>query len=182
MCKPERTMSELMQAACKEAESVKEKLKCIGNTFLKCREVSQHEAIARLISMPLRESNVEVLFVPTDYENERTRILKPAVQLQNMNANDSNVFVENKLDLYSCRSANANNMCLAVFAAWYKRKKTFVANDNADEEHSEEEDCHENVSTSDASSDYPSVIVLGNSFGYMCKRYVQKVIRNCDQI
>ena len=48
MCKPERSMSELMRNASKEANTVKDKLKAIGNVFLKSREVSQHEAIATI--------------------------------------------------------------------------------------------------------------------------------------
>lgn len=37
MCKPERSMSELMRNACKEANPVKDKLKSIGNVFLKVK-------------------------------------------------------------------------------------------------------------------------------------------------
>ena len=72
MCKPEKSMSDLMRNACKESATVKDKLKSIGNVFLKSREVSQHEAIAILIGLPLRESNVPVMFVPTGFKHERT--------------------------------------------------------------------------------------------------------------
>lgn len=65
-------MSDLMRNACKESATVKDKLKSIGNVFLKSREVSQHEAIARLIGLPLRKSNVPVMFVPTGFKHERT--------------------------------------------------------------------------------------------------------------
>jgi hypothetical protein len=55
-----------MRNACKEANNVKDNLKRIGSTFLKSRDVSQHEAIARFLGLPLRETNTPVLFVPQD--------------------------------------------------------------------------------------------------------------------
>ena len=37
-----------------------------GNTFLTKYEVSTHEAVKRVLSLPLRASDVDVLYVPTD--------------------------------------------------------------------------------------------------------------------
>ena len=92
MCKPEKEMSQLMKHAVKEADTVKEKLKAIGNTFLQSREVSQHEAIARLISIPLRESNITVKYIPTGLEKDRTRMVKFNKQLEKLHDKDKNVF------------------------------------------------------------------------------------------
>lgn len=105
MCKPERSMSELLRNACKEANTVKDKLKSIGNVFLKSREVSQHEATARLIGLPLKETNTPVLFVPTIYRNQRTRLLKTPAFLKHMNKDDTDVFVSNIIDKYAARPA-----------------------------------------------------------------------------
>ena len=119
MCKPERTMSEFMRNACKEAETVKDKLKAIGNVFLKSREVSQHEAIARFNSMPLKESNTPVIFIPTGFKNQRTRLLKPNSVLQTMDDDDTDVFLPNIIDKYAARPSLLDKLCLAEFASQY---------------------------------------------------------------
>ena len=78
LCKPEHAMSELMKKASKEAygKDIKGKMLSIGNTFLTKREVSTHEAIKRVLSLPMRHSNIEVLYVPTGLKKNRTRMLK----------------------------------------------------------------------------------------------------------
>ena len=119
MCKPERIMSELMRNACKEAGTVKDKLKAIGNVFLKSREVSQHEAITRLISMPLKETNTPVIFIPTGFKNQRTRLLKPNALLQTMDDDDTDVFLPNIIDKYAARPSSLDELCLAEFASQY---------------------------------------------------------------
>ena len=67
LCKPEHTMSELMKKASKElyGKDIKSKMLSIGNTFLNNREVSVHEEIKRVLSLPMRHSNIDVLYVPT---------------------------------------------------------------------------------------------------------------------
>ena len=62
LTKPERSMSELMRAASKEAASlpIKEKLTKLGKVFQNSRDLSTHEAIVRTISIPLRRSNIDV--------------------------------------------------------------------------------------------------------------------------
>lgn len=37
----------------------------IGNTFLTNHKVSSHEAIKRVVSLPMRHSYIDVLYVPT---------------------------------------------------------------------------------------------------------------------
>ena len=55
-----------------------EKKKCvsIGNIFLTKREVSTHEAIKRVLSLPMRHSNIDVIYVPTGVRKNRIRMLK----------------------------------------------------------------------------------------------------------
>jgi len=62
LCKAESGMSELMKKATKEAGggTVRDQLKAIGHVFRKHREVSQHEAIARVLSFSYRHSNIPV--------------------------------------------------------------------------------------------------------------------------
>ena len=63
LCKPE-----LMKKSSKETyrKDIKGKMLSIGNTFLTKYEFSTHEAIKRALSLPMRHSNIDVLYVPTD--------------------------------------------------------------------------------------------------------------------
>ena len=65
--RPEHTMSELMKKSSKEAygKDVRGKIHSIGNIFLTKCEVSTHEAIKGVLSLPMRNSNIDVLYVPT---------------------------------------------------------------------------------------------------------------------
>ena len=67
LCKPEHAMSKRMKKASKEAygKDIKGKMLRVGNTFLSKCEVSTHEAIKRVLSLPVRHSNIDVLYVPT---------------------------------------------------------------------------------------------------------------------
>ena len=70
-------MSGLMNIVSKEAahQDICARLWKIGNVFLTKREVSTHEAIIRLLSLPMRSSNIAVIFIPTGFREERTRLL-----------------------------------------------------------------------------------------------------------
>ena len=78
VCKPEHAMSELMKKASKEAygKDIKGKTFSIVNTFLIKREISTHEAIKRVLSFPMRHSDIDVLYVPADLKNNRATMLK----------------------------------------------------------------------------------------------------------
>jgi hypothetical protein len=67
MCKPERTTSQLMKKAAKECtnKGVQDQLYAIGNVFLTKREVSTDEAIVRTLSLSMRSSRIDTLFIVT---------------------------------------------------------------------------------------------------------------------
>ena len=56
LCKPEHAMSEPMKKASKKAygKDIKGEMLSIGNTFLTKPMVSTHEAIKRVLSLPMR--------------------------------------------------------------------------------------------------------------------------------
>ena len=95
---------------------------CIGNTFLTEREVSTNEAIKRVLSLPMRHSNIDVLYVPTGLKINRARMLKSPI-LEKMNPEDTNVFASNIIDKYENRPINLHSICLADFASSYISKK-----------------------------------------------------------
>ena len=69
--KPKHGMSEFMKKASKEAygKGIKGKMFSIGNTFLAKREVSTHEAIKTVLTLRMKHSNIDVLYVPTSLKN-----------------------------------------------------------------------------------------------------------------
>ena len=102
LCKPEHAMSEFMKKASKEAygRDTKGKMFSIGNTFLTKCKVSTHEAIKRVLSLPMRHSNIDGLYVPNGLKKNRTRILKSLSVLEKIQPDDTNVFVSNIIDKY----------------------------------------------------------------------------------
>ena len=101
-CKPEHAVSELMKKASKKAygKDIKGKMLSIGNTILTKREVSTHEAIKRVLSLPMRHSNIDVLYVPAGLKKNITRMLKSLSTLEKMHPDDTNVFASNNIDKY----------------------------------------------------------------------------------
>ena len=72
ICKPEKTMSDLMRKASRKASDgdISKQLYHVANQMRKGREVSHHEAIMRLLSIQFRRSNVPVVFVATDMKKK----------------------------------------------------------------------------------------------------------------
>ena len=189
LCKPEHTMSELMKKASKEAynKDIQGKMYAIGNVFLTKREVSTHEAIARVISLPMRSSNIDVLYVPTGLKKNRTRMLKPQSVLDFMHPDDTNVYANNILDKYENRPDDLEQMCLADFASNYTTQKPNKDRDPEDIESYTEPVHYDDVQPfSDDEDDEDDIkkrktktekIVLKNDFGEMRKRQRPCVIR-----
>ena len=125
LCKPEHTMSKLMKKASKEAygKDVKGKMFSICNIFLTKREVSTHEAIKGVLSLPMRHSNIDVLYVPTGLKKNRTRMLKSLSSLEKMHPDNVNAFASNIIDKCENRPDHPHSMCLADFASSYVTKK-----------------------------------------------------------
>ena len=128
LCKPEHTISELMNKASKEAygKHVKEKMRSIGHIFITKREVSTHEAIKRVLSLPMGHSNIDVIYIPTGLKNNRTRILKRQTVLETMHPDDTNVYATSLLDKYENRPDELEQLCLADFAYNYVNTKAMV--------------------------------------------------------
>ena len=176
LCKPEHNMSEFMKAAAAERHSsgVKDKLRAIGNVFLTKREVSCHEAVMRCLSMSLRRSNMDVIYIPTGESKNRTRVLKSQIQLDVMEADDENVFAMNIMDRYTKRPDVLENMCYAEFASNYKL--TSIENAKVDDD-----DTLQGVLNSASGyvdiPESPIIIKLKDECGYMRKRSRPCVIR-----
>ena len=95
-------MSKLTKKASKEAygKDIKDKMLSIGNTFLTKCEVSTHGAIKRILFLPTRHSNIDVLYVPTSIQKNRTRMLKSLLILEKMHPDDTNELAPNIIGKY----------------------------------------------------------------------------------
>ena len=81
-------------------KDIKDKMLSIGNTFLTKCKVSTLEAIKRVLSLPMRHSNIDVLYVPTGLKKNRTRMLKSLSTLEKIYPDDTNVFASNIIDKF----------------------------------------------------------------------------------
>ena len=175
LCKLEHSMSELMKKTSKEAyaKDVKGKMFSNVNTFLTKREVSTHEAIKRVLSLPMIHSNIDALYAPPGLKKNKTRMLKSLSILEKMPRDDANVLASNITDKYENRPDNLHSMCLADFASTYVIKKTVdlpVEPDNI-------KNYTASVSNTDDVKLNPNIILLKNELGEMRKRSRPYVIR-----
>ena len=60
--------------------------------FLRKQEVSDNEAVKRDLYFPLRHSSIDVMYVPTGPNNDRTKALKQKSILKMMQLDYTNVF------------------------------------------------------------------------------------------
>ena len=179
MCKPERTMSELMKGMCKEniGGSIKEKLKAIGKAFLTKREVSTHEAVMRVLSMPLRRSNIDVVHVSTGTKENCSRVLKSKKALDSimkMDPNSEDIFAISMFERYANRPESLSNCCFAYFVSNYIVK--YATNSNIDDEDSLDKQFN-NIPGYEEVNESSELITLENGFGEMRKRSRPCVIR-----
>ena len=176
LCKSERTMGELMRKASKESAGaeMREKFKKIGNVFLTKREVSTHEAIKRTLSLHMRTSNIDVLYLNTGIKKERTRILKPQSVLDSMDPEDTNVYATNLIDRYVNRPDTLDDMCYADFATNYTSKRDPITLDDDDIQN-----YTERVSPMEIAEimSETQIITLKNGLGKMRKRVRPCVMR-----
>ena len=165
LCKPEHAMSEPMKKASKEAyeKDIEGRTLSIGNTFLTKRKVSTHEAIKRVLSLPMRHTSIDVLYVPTGLKKNRTKMVKSLSTLETMHPDDTNIFASNIIGKYENQLDNLHSMCLADFASSYVSKKV----DDLPIALNEIRSYTISVSNITDVKLYPSIIVLKNGLGEM---------------
>ena len=121
--KGERQMGKLLKEASKECgtdDSIRQQMKKVGNVFLSHREVSAQEAVYRLLSIPLKKSSRQTVFVNTGMPETRIHILKPKRDLEDLPEESEDIFQPNILDRYIARPKSMEGTCLADFATNYK--------------------------------------------------------------
>ena len=121
----------------------------------------------------MRQSNIDVFYVPTSLKKNKTRMLKSLSTLEKMHPDDKNVFASNIFDKYENQPDNLHSVCLADFASSYISKKV----DNLSIEPDEIKSCTVSVSNVNDVKLNPNIIVVKNEPGKMRKRSQPCVIR-----
>jgi len=149
----------------------------IGNKLLRNREVPTHEAIMRILSMPLRRSNIDVIHIPTGPKENITRVLKSKKALDaimKVDPNSEDIFACNMLERYTSRPLSLNECCYAFFASNYKVK--YSKNANVEDEDSLDQQFG-NIPGYVEVEENSEVITLQNGFGDMRKRSRPCIVR-----
>ena len=179
--KAEKGMSEMLKQAAKEMESeaIRTKLRKLGSVFLNNRELSAQEATYRALSLPLRKFSRQVIFINTDEEAKRVRLLLPLQALANKEDEDEDIFCKNILDRYPKRPPVMNQMCLADFASNYRLTSTKPpAQDEDIDTNPVDVDDAEMLDTDGAPlPEMPKTIVLPDQLGTMQRRKFPAVLR-----
>ena len=115
--KAEKGKGELLKQAAKEAEhsNTRQQLNKLGSVFLTNQEVSEQEAVYRVLSMPLRRCSRSVVFINTDNKESRDALLLPFSQLQKLDDDNEDIYCKNIIDQYAARPKHCEDMCLAQF-------------------------------------------------------------------
>ena len=175
--KPEKTLGDLLKAVSKSGQHLgaKASMRSVAKKFLSHREVCAQEAVYRLLSLPLTQGSRQVLFIPTDLPENRTRLFKPMKDLQRLDDDDPNVFQTNILDRYSARPNKLEDTCLAAFAANYCYKRSARKDDNNQgDSFGEDSDSIDGI----VDNSLPKEIVLKKDLGHMVRRKTQAIIRS----
>ena len=81
--------------------------------------MSEHEAVYRILSLPLSDFNTSVVYVPCDRKEDRVRMVKPRKYIEKLEDDDSDIYAMNILEKYAARPNNLDSTCLASFATNY---------------------------------------------------------------
>ena len=84
--KDEKEMSQMPKGAAiaMHDADIKDRLNHIGSRFLDHRELSAQEAVYRILGLPLKISNVQLVWIPTDLPGDKIRLLMPQSIINNM--------------------------------------------------------------------------------------------------
>ncbi len=123
--KTEKAMGALLKQVIAEVrtDELRFQLRKIGSAFLNHREVSAQETVYRLLSLPLKQLSIELLYLLTLILKDRISVLKSRDDTTKLDNDDTNVFQKSLIDRYQHRPAQLSNTCLAEFAATYSTDK-----------------------------------------------------------
>ena len=104
--------------------TLKQQLRHIANKFLNNVEISAQEACYLLLQLPLRQASRAVVFVNTNTEENRVRLLKPQHVLAELPDDSIDVVSHSKVEYYIKRPKYLEDVSYAEFCCDYNRKPT----------------------------------------------------------
>lgn len=191
--KPGRGISKMMHACLQSVRNgnytILEQLKKLGSCLYNGTEISAQESAWCRLQLAMSWCSVVVEFVNTSEAKTRTRMLKPTAVLDDLDPEDTNVFVTGALERYINRPSIIEHLCYADFVALYSykgnpKKKNSGNNDDDSDKSSSSEDETEQVDPQvDPRVGLPKIIQLRDENGKKCGvlklRKVPKVLRFC---
>ncbi|KAK9812967.1 hypothetical protein WJX72_006602 [[Myrmecia] bisecta] len=124
MMKGNHGMSRLMEKAAKKAaeqgSDLKQRLRSVGNTFLRAHEISAQEAVYLTMGLPLRDASRSFIYIPTTAKDQRTAVLKKDEELKGLSSKPTDITYRSIIDKYACKPSVVKTTTLAQFAAWYE--------------------------------------------------------------
>ena len=128
--KDETECSQAIANAAKEAKTsnlaIKDSLRKIGAAFLSTREVSSQECVYRCMpELWLRKVFPKTVFVSTDLPDNRIRVAKSKIELDELDEDSTDIYKSNIIERYSIRPNKIpiiDNLCLAEFATYYYKE------------------------------------------------------------
>ena len=162
--------------------NVRDGLRKIGAAFLSTREVSAQECVYRCMpELWLRKIFPKTLFVSTDFAEKHVRFGKKQQELDELDDGSTDIFMSNIIVRYSYRPKNIpviNDMCLALFSAYYFKDYKSDFNEVSDSQPEElSDDFMECQNIENHNTGLPDRIKLANSKEIMKCRRIKAVIR-----
>lgn len=134
-----KTLRLINQSAAANNEEIFDKLKASAKLLWIGTEISAQEAAGFLLGINNVDCSRSDVFVNTSPPHERTYILKPKEELDQLEEDDESVVAAGLLDHYSNRSSELENKCLAEIATMFEYQKSKKQRKTNDEEDHEEE-------------------------------------------
>ena len=114
----------------KQNLNVRDAMKKVAYSFISTHQLSAQEAVYNILpELWLRKCQPEILFINTNLQENRIRIVKSKEELEVLSDDSTDAFKRNIIDRYmdrpkSGKFACLKNVCLAQFASYYYRKST----------------------------------------------------------
>jgi len=103
---------------------IRQKLQYFGHKIILGTEISAQEAVYYCLGLALSESSNKCVHINTFPPEQRVRMFRPTIVLQNMPQNSTDFFQKGLLDRYEQRPDSHEGLCLADFAASYEFSKS----------------------------------------------------------
>ena len=178
--KGEKGMGEMLRRVAKEChdDHICTQMNKIKHEFLGKRVLGAPESGMRVLSTWLMKKSRKVVTVNTNIRDECVSLPKTCAQLEQLHADDEDVFAISLIDRYAARPNSLQNMCLATFAVNYDVVSAVPTCDTEEMDTGEatEEDMYSERQINNGGCGMPPRIKLKDGLGYMRKRKQESIL------